>query len=49
MLTEAKDNYRYSITTVNVRAKPNTESKIVGKIYWNDKVKIIRKVNKNGI
>ena len=46
MLTEAKDNYRYSITTVNVRAKPNTESKIVGKIYWNDKVKIIRKVNK---
>lgn len=46
MLTEAKDNYRYSITTVNVRAKPNTESKIVGKIYWNDKVKIIRRVNK---
>ena len=42
----AKTNYKYAKTTVNVRKKPNKKSKIVGKLYWNDKVKAIKKVNK---
>lgn len=45
-LSSAKGNYKYAKTTVNIRAKPNTKSKIVGQLYWNDKVKIIKKVNK---
>ena len=45
-LSSAKSNYKYAKTTVNIRAKPNTKSKIVGKVYWNDKVKIIKKINK---
>lgn len=45
-LSSAKSNYRYARTTVNIRAKPNIKSKIVGKLYWNDKVKIIKRVNK---
>ena len=45
-LASAKSNYKYAKTTVNIRAKPNTKSKIVGKVYWNDKVKIIKKINK---
>ena len=45
-LVSAKSNYKYAKTTVNIRAKPNTKSKIVGKVYWNDKVKIIKKINK---
>ena len=45
-LTSAKSNYKYAKTTVNIRAKPNTNSKIVGKLYWNDKVQVIKKVNK---
>ena len=40
------NNYRYAKTTVNIRAKPNTRSKIVGQLYWNDKVQIVRKINK---
>ena len=40
------NNYRYAKTTVNIRAKPNTRSKIVGQLYWNDKVQVIKKVNK---
>ena len=40
------NNYRYAKTTVNVRKKPSKKSKIVGKLYWNDKVKPIKKVNK---
>ena len=40
------NNYKYAKTTVNVRKKPNKKSKIVGKLYWNDKVKAIKKVNK---
>ena len=40
------NNYKYAKTTVNIRAKPNTRSKIVGQLYWNDKVQIVRKVNK---
>ena len=46
MLSSAKSNYRYAKTTVNIRAKPNTTSKIVGQLYWNDKVRVIKKVNK---
>lgn len=45
-LSSAKNSYRYAKTTVNIRAKPSTKSKIVGQLYWNDKVKIIKKVNK---
>ena len=40
------NNYKYAKTTVNIRAKPNTRSKIVGQLYWNDKVQIVRKINK---
>ena len=36
----------YAKTTVNIRARPNTDSKIVGQVNWNDKVRVIRKVNK---
>ena len=46
MLSSAKSNYKYAKTTVNIRTKPNTKSKIVGKLYWNDKVQVIKKVNK---
>lgn len=46
-LSNAKSNYRYAKTTINIRVKPNTNSKIVGQLYWNDKVHIIKKVNKN--
>ena len=45
-LSSAKSNYKYAKTTVNIRAKPNTNGKIVGKLYWNDKVQVIRKINK---
>lgn len=47
MLVEAKNNnYMYAKTTVNVRKKPNKKSKNIGKVYWNDKVRIIKKVSK---
>ena len=45
-LSSAKSNYKYAKTTVNIRAKPNTKSKIVGQLYWNNKVQVIKKVNK---
>lgn len=45
-LANAKNSKKYVKTTVNVRAKPNTTSKIVGQLYWNDKVHIIKKVSK---
>ena len=45
-LSSAKSNYKYAKTTVNIRAKPNTNGKIVGQLYWNDKVQIVKKVNK---
>lgn len=45
-LSNAKSSYRYAKTTVNVRKKPNTKSKIVGRLEWNDRIKIIRKVNR---
>ena len=47
MLVEAKNNnYMYAKTTINIRVKPSIKSKSVGKIYWNDKVKVIKKINK---
>ena len=47
MLVETKNNnYMYAKTTVNIRKKPSIKSKSVGKIYWNDKVKVIKKINK---
>ena len=45
-LSSAKSNYKYAKTTVNIREKPNTNSKIVGQLYWNDQVQVIKKVNK---
>lgn len=42
----AKNSNMYAKTTVNIRDKPNLKSKIVGQVYWDDKVKVIRKVNK---
>lgn len=48
MLVEAKNNnYMYAKTTVNIRTKPSKKSKSVGKVYWNDKVKVVKKVNRN--
>ena len=46
MLSSANNNYKYAKTTINVRASPNTKSKIVGYLYWNDKIKVIRKINR---
>ena len=40
------NNYKYAKTTVNIRAKTNISSKIVGQLYWNDKIQVIKKVNK---
>lgn len=48
-LSKSKNNYKYAKTTVNIRAKPNTKSKIVGKIYWNDRVKIHKIKNKRWV
>ena len=36
----------YAKTTVNIRTRPNTDSKIVGQVNWNDKIQVIKKVNK---
>lgn len=46
-LMYAKDKEKYATTTVNIREKPNTKSKIIGNFYWNDKVHVIKKVNKD--
>lgn len=46
ILVKAETSTKYAKTTINIRAKPNTKSKIVGKLYWNDKVQIIKKVSK---
>ena len=40
------NNYKYAKTTVNIRTKPNTNSKIIGRLYWNDKVEVMKKINK---
>ncbi len=41
-------NYRcmYAKTTINIRNKPNKKSKIIDKVHWNDKVKVVKKINK---
>lgn len=46
IVVKAESSTRYAKATINIRAKPNTKSKIVGKLYWNDKVQIIKKVSK---
>lgn len=46
IVVKAESSTRYAKTTINIRAKPNTKSKIVGKLYWNDKVQIIKRVSK---
>lgn len=45
VLSNAKSNCKYATTTVNIRDRPDTKSNIVGYVYWNDRVKIIRKFN----
>lgn len=46
IVVKAESNTKYAKTTINIRAKPNTKSKIVGQFYWNDKVQIIKRVSK---
>lgn len=46
LLINAKSSYRYATTTVNIRAKPSTKSQIIRQLYWNDKIKVIKKINK---
>lgn len=43
----AKVKTMYAKTTVNIRDKPNIDGKIVGCVYWNEKVNIIQRENKN--
>ncbi len=43
---KGKGSCKYANTTINIRAKPNINSKIIGKIYWNDRVKIHKAENK---
>lgn len=38
--------HKYAKTTINIRREPNIESRILGCVYWNDPVKIIKKVNR---
>ncbi len=37
----------YAKTTVNIRAAPGIKSKVTGRFYWNDKVRVIKRVHKN--
>ena len=46
-MSNAKSKYKYAKTTVNIRDKTSTNCKVVGQVYWNDRVKIIKKVDKN--
>lgn len=50
MLTSkaSSHNYRvkYAKTTVNIREKPTTKSKVVTVKYWNQPIKVVCKVNK---
>ena len=41
------NNYMYTKETVNIRESPNTSSKIVGKLYWNKRIRVIKKHSKN--
>lgn len=44
---KAKNSCKYAKTTVNIRSSPSKKSKIVGQVYWNDKINIIKKKSKN--
>ena len=46
-LTCANNKYMYAKTTVNIRTQPNRNSKIIGQVNWNDKVKVVSKINNN--
>ena len=46
-ISNAKGKYKYAKTTVNIRDKPSTDCKVVGQVYWNDRVKIVKRVNKD--
>ena len=37
---------KYAKTTVNIRKKPSTKSKVVKIKYWNDPIKVVEKINK---
>lgn len=45
-LSEAKSSFMYARATINIRASPSLEGKIVGRFFWNEPMKIIRRVNK---
>lgn len=47
MLVSSKAKYKYAKTTVNIRDKPSKKGNIIGQIYWNDKIKILKRINKN--
>lgn len=38
--------YKYATTTVNIRKSPNINSKIVGYVYWNEKINVVNKIDK---
>lgn len=42
---DAKKDYKYAATTVNVRKRPTVKSKIVVQVYWNDCVRVIRRLD----
>lgn len=44
--TVACGQTRYAKKTINVRASPNSSSKIVDKIYWNEKINVVNRYNK---
>lgn len=44
--SDAKINHKYAKTEVNVRDSPSMKGNIVGKINWNEKIKILRKLKK---
>lgn len=46
-LLNAKGHNKYALTTINIRAKPSTKSKTVGRVYWNDRINVVKKINKN--
>ena len=47
MLVSSKAKYKYAKTTVNIRDKPSKKGNIIGQIYWNDKIRILKRINKN--
>lgn len=41
----SKAGCKYAKTTVNIRDKPNIKGRIIGQVYWNDRVHIKKKIN----